>query len=79
MLALTALVFPGFFRARIYELGRYLGIRQEGQLVAMAGERFFAGRYREISAVCTHPDSLSAVATLAAWSRSWPTRTAPRA
>jgi predicted GNAT family acetyltransferase len=38
-------------------MGRYFGIRDaQGQLVAMAGERLTAPGWREISAVCTHPD-----------------------
>ena len=56
MRALAALVYPRFFRARTHELGRYFGIRQDGLLAAMAGERFSAAQYREISGVCTHPD-----------------------
>lgn len=58
MLALTALVFPGFFRARTIEMGRYLGIYADTTLAAMAGERMSMDGYQEISAVCTHPDFL---------------------
>jgi ribosomal protein S18 acetylase RimI-like enzyme len=58
MLALTALVFPGFFRARTYQMGRYVGIYDSGRLVAMAGERLRIDGYQEISAVCTHPEFL---------------------
>ena len=56
MVALTALVYPGFFRPRTPEMGRYLGIYVDDKLVAMAGERMRFGDYREISAVCTHPE-----------------------
>lgn len=56
MLALTALVFPGFFRPRTIEMGRYLGIYCGNVLAAMAGERLCLEGYQEISAVCTHPD-----------------------
>lgn len=56
MLALTELTKPGPFSRRTPELGSYLGIREVGQLVAMAGERLQLPRYTEISAVCTHPD-----------------------
>lgn len=56
MLELTALVYPEFFRARTLELGAYLGIYQNSRLAAMAGERMHLTGYREISAVCTHPD-----------------------
>lgn len=55
MLALTALVFPEFFRAGSPQLGAYLGIYQAGVLAAMAGERMKMPGYCEISAVCTHP------------------------
>ena len=56
MLALTALVFPGFFRPRTLEMGRYLGIYDGRRLAAMAGERMRLDGFQEISAVCTHPD-----------------------
>lgn len=58
MLALTRLVYPGYFRPRTHELGDYYGIYANGQLVAMAGERMRFGPWQEISAVCTHPDFL---------------------
>ena len=56
MIALTALTKPGPFGQRTHELGRYLGIRRDGKLVAMAGERLKVPGYTEVSAVCTHPD-----------------------
>jgi predicted GNAT family acetyltransferase len=56
MLALVEITKPGPFRSRTRELGQYLGIRVDGRLVAMAGERLRPARYTEISAVCTHPD-----------------------
>lgn len=56
MVALTTLVFPGFFRPRTSEMGRYIGIYDGARLVAMAGERLRLDGYQEISAVCTHPD-----------------------
>lgn len=55
-LALTALVYPHYFRARTFELGRYFGIYVDGRLAAMAGERFGTPAHREVSAVCAHPD-----------------------
>jgi len=55
MLALTALVYPEYFRERTAELGRYIGIHREGGLAAMAGERLATDSAVEISAVCTHP------------------------
>lgn len=56
MVALTDLAFPGFFRPRTYVMGRYWGIRSEGRLVSMAGERLALPGLREVSAVCTHPE-----------------------
>jgi predicted GNAT family acetyltransferase len=56
MLALTALTHPGPFRSQTYTLGTYLGVRVDGRLAAMAGQRMHVPGYREISAVCTHPD-----------------------
>jgi ribosomal protein S18 acetylase RimI-like enzyme len=55
MLDLVARTDPGPFRKRAVELGRYLGIRRGGALVAMAGERLRVRGYTEISAVCTDP------------------------
>jgi ribosomal protein S18 acetylase RimI-like enzyme len=56
MLELTRLAEPGPFRNRTIQLGGYRGIREGGRLVAMAGRRTAVPGYREISAVCTHPD-----------------------
>ena len=56
MLALTALVYPHYFRPRTLEMGRYVGIYDGQVLAAMAGERMGFDGYQEISAVCTHPD-----------------------
>jgi predicted GNAT family acetyltransferase len=55
MVALTTLAFPGFFRSRTCEMGTYYGIRFEGELIAMGGERLTLDGYPEISGVCTHP------------------------
>ena len=55
-LALATLTNPGPFGLRTLELGEYLGCFDDGQLVAMAGERMQADRFHEISGVCTHPD-----------------------
>lgn len=44
---------PGPWRPRTYELGTYLGVRREGRLVAMAGERLHPPGWSEISAVST--------------------------
>jgi ribosomal protein S18 acetylase RimI-like enzyme len=56
MLALVAATEPGPFLPRTIELGDYLGIRRDGALVAMAGERFRLDGWTEISAVCTKRD-----------------------
>jgi predicted GNAT family acetyltransferase len=56
MLELVELAKPGPFSSRTPELGSYLGIREAGQLVAMAGERLRLPGYTEVSAVCTRPD-----------------------
>ena len=55
MIELTALTKPGPFYARTHELGTFLGIRVDGQLVAMIGERMKPANYTEITAVCVHP------------------------
>lgn len=58
LLALTALVYPHYFRERTMDMGRYFGIYQHGRLAAIIGERLGDGPTRELSAICTHPDFL---------------------
>jgi predicted GNAT family acetyltransferase len=53
MLALVERNRPGPFLPRTHELGRYIGFRREGRLVAMAGERLKPAGWTEISAVST--------------------------
>ncbi|NIZ91977.1 GNAT family N-acetyltransferase [Kineococcus rubinsiae] len=55
MLDLVERTRPGPFGARTRLLGTYLGIREQGRLVAMAGERLHPPGATEISAVCTDP------------------------
>jgi ribosomal protein S18 acetylase RimI-like enzyme len=55
MMELTKLTQPGPFTPRTRELGTFLGIKSEGQLIAMAGERMKPAGYTEITAVCVHP------------------------
>jgi predicted GNAT family acetyltransferase len=55
MMELTKLTNPGPFAPRTHELGTFLGIRIDGQLVAMAGERMKPANYTEMTAVCVHP------------------------
>lgn len=56
MLALIERNRPGPFEARTHELGRYIGIRRGGRLIAMAGERLHAQGWTEISAVAVDQD-----------------------
>ncbi|GAB2827517.1 GNAT family N-acetyltransferase [Actinocorallia aurea] len=57
MLALTQRTGPGPFWPRTHEMGAYLGIVEDGVLVAMAGERLRPPGWTEISAVCTAPEA----------------------
>jgi ribosomal protein S18 acetylase RimI-like enzyme len=56
MLALVELTRPGPFAVRTVDLGGYVGVFDDDTLVAMAGQRLAPPGFREISAVCTHPD-----------------------
>ncbi|HZR81835.1 MAG TPA: GNAT family N-acetyltransferase [Candidatus Binatia bacterium] len=56
MLDLATRTQPGPFATRTPELGDYIGVRANGRLVAMAGERLRLTGATEISAVCTDPD-----------------------
>ena len=56
MLELALLTRPGPFAARTHRLGAFVGIKAEGRLVAMAGERLQPAGFTEVSGVCTHPD-----------------------
>jgi len=53
MVALADLTVPGPFGSRTCEFGGYIGVRDGGRLVAMAGERLRLPGLTEISAVCT--------------------------
>ena len=57
MIALAELTEPGPFLERTIEMGRYVGVRRSGRLVAMAGERMKPPGWTEISGVCTHADA----------------------
>jgi ribosomal protein S18 acetylase RimI-like enzyme len=57
MLELVAAAKPGPFGPRTIALGRYLGVKQAGRLVAMAGERLRLPGYVELSAIAVHPDA----------------------
>jgi len=56
MVELASLTRPGPFLRGTPRLGEFVGIRVDGRLAAMAGERLRPGSYAEVSAVCTHPD-----------------------
>jgi len=56
MLALARLTEPGPFLERTHAMGHFRGIRIDGRLAAMAGERMRFPGHTEVSGVCTHPD-----------------------
>ncbi|MDE1950738.1 MAG: GNAT family N-acetyltransferase [Burkholderiales bacterium] len=53
--ALVELTQPGPFGPRTLEMGRYLGVFEDGELVALSGERMCLDGWVELSAICTHP------------------------
>jgi GNAT superfamily N-acetyltransferase len=55
MMELIDIAFPGFFREQTCLMGPYSGIREDGKLIAMAGDRLVTDKLREVSGVCTHP------------------------
>ena len=55
MFNLVTKVQPGYYELGTHQLGNYYGIRQDGQLVAIAGERIRLEGLTEVSAVCTDP------------------------
>lgn len=57
MRALAELTKPGPFATRTHELGHFVGIKENGRLIAMAGERMRLPGLTEVSGVCTHPDA----------------------
>ena len=56
MLELATMTAPGPFFERTHRLGRFVGVKQDGRLIAMAGERMRPEGFTEVSGVCTHPD-----------------------
>ena len=58
MLALTALTNPGPFYNNTIRFGNYSGIFDDNKLVALTGFRLSVGKFKELSAVCTHPGYL---------------------
>ncbi len=57
MLALVEATRPGPFFPRTIDMGTYLGLWDNGRLLAMAGERLHPPGWTEISAVCTAPEA----------------------
>jgi predicted GNAT family acetyltransferase len=53
---LATLTRPGPFRPRTMDFGGFIGVREGGRLIAMAGTRLRCDGFSEVSAVCTHPD-----------------------
>lgn len=56
MLALATLTKPGPFSTATHRLGRFVGVRENGALIAMAGERMAPPGFTEVSGVCTLPE-----------------------
>ena len=56
MLALATMTEPGPFFAETHRMGHFIGVRENGRLVAMAGQRMRVPGFTEVSGVCTHPD-----------------------
>lgn len=56
MFELATMTKPGPFGPRTAELGPFWGVKREGRLAAMAGERMRHPGFIEVSGVCTHPD-----------------------
>lgn len=56
MTDLVMLTRPGPWLERTHQLSPFVGIRIDGRLAAMAGERLHPEGFAEVSAVCTHPD-----------------------
>jgi predicted GNAT family acetyltransferase len=55
MLALATATAPGPFAARTGDLGDFWGVKEDGRLLAMAGQRLRTAGHAEVSAVCTDP------------------------
>ena len=56
MLELATLTKPGPFTMRAQALGSFWGVKENGRLIAMAGERLKQDGLTELSGVCVHPD-----------------------
>lgn len=56
MLVLALLTKPGPFTLGAQKLGKFWGVRIDGRLAAMAGQRLRVPGFTELSGLCTHPD-----------------------
>ena len=56
MFELAHLTKPGPYAVHTHGLGGFIGVRRDGRLIAMAGERMKPDGFTEVSGVCTHPD-----------------------
>jgi predicted GNAT family acetyltransferase len=56
MLALASLTKPGPFTLKALSLGEFWGVKIDGRLAAMAGERMKQPGFSELSGVCSHPE-----------------------
>jgi GNAT superfamily N-acetyltransferase len=57
MIKLVEMSNPGGpFSPGLFQLGKYIGVKEDGMLIAMAGERVKFDGHTEIALVCTHPD-----------------------
>ncbi len=56
MIALAHLTKPGPFAVHTNRLAEFVGVKADGKLIAMCGERMKLPGYSELSGLCTHPD-----------------------
>lgn len=47
---------PGPFASHTHQLSQFVGVKHDGKLVAMAGERMKTTGFAEVSGVCTYPE-----------------------
>lgn len=57
MFKLATMTRPGPWRSHSHLMGGFVGVREDGRLIAMAGERMKLPGWTEVSGVCTHPDA----------------------
>ena len=57
MLELALLTEPGPFFDKTHLLGDFYGVKENGRLLAMSGERMKQDGFTEVSGVCVHPEA----------------------